>query len=955
MALDIWVVSAGGMITTGLNAVAAMMENGGWRSLVWVAETLGIVVCIITYLRSHDLKVMFGWAMTFVFVTALLLTPRVTVVVNDLTAPDTIGRVDNVPAGLAFPLYLITGVGHTISTTYEDFFHFPDELAYTKTGMLFASKLMQDSFTIESRDPVLSYNLVEYTKNCVVPDVNLNQKYSFQDVMESDDVQSVIFSNPSPLRGVYWRDAGGATFLFCRDAAPKLKALMTAQTNNTGATFMSHAVRMLPGNSAPQTVYADQLAGTYNYFFDSSKSAQAIMLQNIAVAGLRRGLNSYVKGMNDTASMVDIASETSLMKLRLSHAVSYKIATEVLPQLHVVLMLFCIAIFPVMVLALYVRELAWPVIRNYLNFTGSLMLWPVMFAIFNFAVNYSTQNSFHEAGPTLSNMNRLMETSSTTAGIAGWLMLSIPFIAGKLFTGLTQSFASLSSSLGSALGSASAADSAAVASGNLSAGNVQVDNVNGFKTNLNRDLREGMNTVQLANGATRTATAEGQTVYDTSGASSRLPVDLNFDRHLASAAQRMTRDSMAQTESAMQGYNHSVQENGAQLRQFHEQFGNSDSSTLSASTGLSVTDAERVNRMQNVAQDYASRNNISLNKAYSELEDKARNLQLNEGIRGQAGFDSSKALWGKPGEWVTGGSIKGDIHGGLEGTQRTGSTSQTSEGGQSGQDHSQTVSAREAQDFSRGMDVLRNYSVTHNGQHVDNNAAGLMNQISAGITTSDSKYEQYTASQSHTHELQRMASQTETLSASARDNYTQQFVQWVHERAPENAETVLSNTSDASVQQARDGLVQTFVDEKLRGRIDADYEHNAAGTGAGMGAPANTAAARSGGAYSEASDAIDAGVNRNGISRDVQGSVSSQLETVDDKLRSAQTEMKEEQGKVAAGGSGRVSEFNSASEDFRESKKSADAAQGNWLPKELNDMIIDKDKSEEFMNKHKNK
>ncbi|MBK0035506.1 conjugal transfer protein TraG N-terminal domain-containing protein [Erwinia sp. S43] len=309
MALEMWVASGGGMITMGLNAVATVMQNDGWKTLVWIAELLGIIFCILTWLKTHDLKVMFMWGLTFVLVTTLLLTPKTTVVVNDLTAPQTIGRVDNVPIGLAIPLYLVTGTGYTLATLYEDTFHFPDERAYTKTGMLFASKLMQDSFTIESRDPVLSYNLVEYTKQCVVPDIMLNQKYTYQDVMESADVQSVIFSKPSPLRGIMWRDTSGANFMYCRDAAPRLKTLLQAQSNATGRTFLTHAAKMLPGSTAPQTVYADQLAGSYNYFFDSSKSAQSIMLQNIAVAGLRRGMNSYVKGMNDTASMVDNADK----------------------------------------------------------------------------------------------------------------------------------------------------------------------------------------------------------------------------------------------------------------------------------------------------------------------------------------------------------------------------------------------------------------------------------------------------------------------------------------------------------------------------------------------------------------------------------------------------------------------------------------------------------------------
>ncbi|WP_325954989.1 conjugal transfer mating-pair stabilization protein TraG [Pantoea anthophila] len=931
MALDIWVVSSGGMITMGLNAVATVMENGGWKSTIWVAEMLGIAFCVMTYLRTHNMTAMFGWGLTFVLVTALLLTPKVTVVVNDLTAPDTIGRVDNVPVGLAMPLYLATGVGYTLTTTYEDIFHFPDERSYTKTGMLFASKLLQDSFTIDSRNPVLAYNMGEYAKNCVVPDIMLNHKYSMQDVMESEDVQAQIFSNPSPLRAIYWRDATGTMFMVCRDAAPRLKNLLSAESNNTGSTFMAHAVRMLPGNNAPQTVYAEQLAGSYEYFLGSSKSAQSIMMQNIAVAGLRRGLNSYVKGMNDTASMVDIASEQSLMKLRLSHAVSYTIATEVLPQLHTVLLLFCICIFPVMVLALYVREIAWAVIKSYLNFMGSLMLWPVMFAIFNFAVNYSTQNSFHATGPTLSNMNRLMETSTTTAGNAGWLMLSIPFLAFRLFTGLGQGFASLSSSLGSALSSASAADSGAVASGNMSVGNVQLDNINGHKTDMNRAYREGNTSMQLGNSAMRTVTQDGQTVYDASGATSRLPVDLHLDRNLASAAQRSVRDSMAQTEMAAQGYNHSVQETGSQLKQFHEQFGNSDSKTLSASTGMSITDAERVNKMQNVAQDYATRNHISLNEAYSELEDKSRSASVNTGARTQAGIDSSKSLWGKAGEWVTGASVKGDVHGGTELTGRTGSTSQTSEGGQSGSDNSQTISARESQDFSQGMDVLRNYSTTYNGQHVDNNASGLMNQISSGITTSDSRYAQFTASQAHTHEMQKMASETETLSAGARDNYTQQFVEWAQRRAPGNAETILTNTSDEGVQKERDGLVQEFFAEKLQGRIDGNYERNAGSTGEGMSAPANIAGAQFGGAYNNANQSIEAGVARNNIRTDVINDVEQQQGVVKNKAIEANDAIGKAKGETDSGVASRMGEYTNSANDFSENKRAADKQQDDLL------------------------
>ncbi|MDH8351517.1 conjugal transfer protein TraG N-terminal domain-containing protein, partial [Klebsiella pneumoniae] len=66
--------------------------------------------------------------------------------------------MDNVPVGLAVPLWMLTGLGYTIATGYEDFFHFPDERAYTKTGMLFASKLLDDSYTMVGENAVLQDN-----------------------------------------------------------------------------------------------------------------------------------------------------------------------------------------------------------------------------------------------------------------------------------------------------------------------------------------------------------------------------------------------------------------------------------------------------------------------------------------------------------------------------------------------------------------------------------------------------------------------------------------------------------------------------------------------------------------------------------------------------------------------------------------------------------------------------
>ncbi|WON75535.1 conjugal transfer mating-pair stabilization protein TraG [Serratia sp. UGAL515B_01] len=922
MVLDIWVVTAGAMITMGLNAVAVLVSSDAWRTLFWIAETLGVLVCVAVYIRTHDLRGMFAWGFTFVVVTALLLTPRVTIVVNDLTRPDRIDRVDNVPVGLAAPLWLLTSIGNSVATSYENVFHFPDERAYTKTGMLFASKLMQDSFVMKGQNTLLQDNLNEYIKNCVIPDIQLNRKYTVEDVMKSGDISSIIFSQPSPLRGIYFQNGAASDFMQCFDVAPKLKAALESESQVGGGTFMSHAAAMLPGNRNAQTVYPGMLEGSYEYFFNASKSATAIIKQNVVITGLRRGFNAYSKGMNDTASLVDIASEMSLAKLRLSHAVSYQIASEVMPQLHTIFLLLCIAIFPVMMLALFIKELTWGVVKNYLNFMGSLTLWPVLFAIFNFAVNFSTQGSMGSA-PTLSNMNRLMETSSTTAGIAGWLMITIPFISFKLFTSMGQSLANAGSYLGNSLGGAATADSAGVATGNMSMGNVQVDNINGFKRDTNVVNRDGMVTNQLDNGALVTKTPGGQTIYNTRESTSNMAMDLISDHNIASAAQRVTRESQTQTQTALDGYNHSVTQNAASLKQFHDQYGNSDATTLAANTGMSVNDAKRVQEAMSTSDAIMKRNGWNAEQTFTEAQNKNREAA----VVGSAKVTGGVKVFGKG----------VDLSAGVEGRGSSGSSSQLSEGGRSNNEHGRTMTAQEAKTISDGLDVMRNYSVTYNGAHVDNAAAGLMNQISAGLNTSDSKYQQYTDSLSRTHEFQRMASQTDTLSGQVKSNYNQEFVEYVQRTLPQGeAQNILSSSADPEMRERREQLAESFMEDKLRSRLDTHYEQAASHVGDGMETPANVAGAQYGQAYNTAMGDIDGRVENAKIKTDTGQRVNTMTSETQARIDDSDDLVEIDRKGIKDVNELRGKEYDNAGKEFSINYKAEQLHQGSWNPLQWN-------------------
>lgn len=125
--------------------------------------------------------------------------------------------------------------------------------------MLFASKLLEDSYTMVGENAVLQDNFNEYIKNCTIPDIQLNHKFTINDVMRSTDVATLIFSKPSPLRGIYYQTENGADFLTCADAVPRLKAAMEADSRPGGGTFLTHAVNMLPGNKSAQAIYPGML------------------------------------------------------------------------------------------------------------------------------------------------------------------------------------------------------------------------------------------------------------------------------------------------------------------------------------------------------------------------------------------------------------------------------------------------------------------------------------------------------------------------------------------------------------------------------------------------------------------------------------------------------------------------------------------------------------------------
>ncbi|PAV09737.1 hypothetical protein CBG25_02785 [Arsenophonus sp. ENCA] len=815
MVLDTWFISGGDMVTQTLNAVAAMVNHRTWGGLLYLAETLGILTCVMTYVKTHDLKGLFAWGFTFVCVTALLLTPKVTVVVNDLTRPDKINRVDNVPVGLATPLWLLTGIGHSAAIFYDDFFHLPESVAYSKTGLMFGQKLMQESLAFHSHSPEINANFSEYVKNCVIPDIQLNHKYSLSQLLNTRDIYSLIFSKPSPLRGIYYQgwepentEGARSQFMTCQQATVKLKSLLNLDTTGSGSTLMFYARKLFPGRHDASLVLPHMLEGSYNYFMKASQSAADILKQNIMIAGLRKGFNAYAAAMNDPAGLNLITTEQSLAKMRLSHQASYHLASEMLPQLNTVLMLLCISLFPIMALALFVREITYKVIINYLNIMGSLMLWPVMFAIFNHIYNFMMATTLSGESVTFSNLDRLTQTGSTTAGIAGWMMMSIPFLSFKLFTSLGQQIASAGSYLGNALAGATTADASAVASGNYNMANMQVENINGFKTDLNRSYKAGLSSQQIDNGAMISTTQSGQHIVDTTQAISKLPFSLDTSSMLDTSFSKALSSQHRETESYHQGLKSAINDtyniSTALSNQFSKQ--GSQDSKLSSEQRQAIED---VQRQSQYAKEAMSSNNSTTREDRTSTD--------STDVAG-FGFGAKGSLSVSKGSSNAKASAEFDANARYNHEWRDTNTDSASKGNKTSED------IQIAKDFaaSQSATIIKNMTDDDISRISNSETRSLVRDLRSSLQNTSEKFAGFTASQTKEQTISEQANLTETERLSASHRLEQEFTQFAYSRLGEaEASYVLTDAGSPTVRAQREALVSEFSD-----RIAEDIRHN---------------------------------------------------------------------------------------------------------------------------------
>ncbi|WP_336821568.1 conjugal transfer mating-pair stabilization protein TraG [Cedecea sp. VD20] len=819
---EIYVIAGGDWLTQTLNAIVTFMSTENWVVIRRIATAFSVLVVAISWIRRHNIMDMLGWAGVIVLMS-LLVSVRTSVQIIDISNQTKVYKVDNVPVGLALPASLTTKIGYALVQGYEMVFSQPDSITYSKTGMIFGANLVSRSTDFLSQNPEITTIFTDYVQNCVMGDIFLNGKYTMEDLMNSADPYTLIFSKPSPLRGVF---NNNNQFLTCEEAAAVIKPKLALDTQTGGKTWSYYVRQLFGGRPNPDLLLSQMLGESYNYFYNSGQSASQIIRQNVTMNALRDGIMGYAARNGDTSSLLNIATTSSMEKQRLAHATVGQVALRSLPMSQTLIVGLIIGIFPLMVLGGMFNAVTLNVLKGYVLAIMWVQSWPLLYAILNSCMTFYAKANGSPV--VLSELSQVQLKYSDLATTAGYLSMLIPPLAWGMLKGLGSSFSNLYSHLASSAISPAATAAAGSIDGNYSYANMQTENVSGNSWNTNSSTMFGQMSHQLANGATSTQMRDGNTVTDSTQAASKLPVSINFARQLASAQQEMAREAQTQSQSAMQSFSNSMSSTWQTLSQFGTNRGSSDSMTQGADSTMSAQDSMMASKMRTAVESDAKALNISNDQATQELATRSTRDSL--GIYGDVNAKGSTGLK------ILGNGVElsgqAGVKAGIDLTDDD--MHQASSSSRSSQDARHDVDAKASQDFKEASDYFTSRKVSESGSHTDNNAASRADQLSASLSSAKQSLEQYSTSQARSKEYAEMASRTESMSGQINEDLNQQFAQYVRKQAPHDADRLLTDTASPEVASKRRELAWSFVQEQVQPAVDTAYSSGRSEIGTSM-------------------------------------------------------------------------------------------------------------------------
>jgi len=783
--LEVFTIGGGEYIVNTFNAVAAWTGGGGYRSLLRVVMVLGLIYALLAVAFTMNVRAWLNWFLGSSLIYTCLMVPTVTVKVTDRVNPSLAPAVvANVPLGLGVIASFTSQVGDWLTRTAETVFTMPSQLSYSTNGMVYGARLLDATRNFQIRDAEFATNLSAHFKNCVFGDIMLGQK-SMTDLASAKDLWAAMGPG-SAARSQPWVELSGAattsSIVPCRQAYGMLDGLWHTMIEAHTSLWAKETYPKLSTSVASAKLRSD-VPIVNQAFTASSANYETILRQNTAINAFMQARDGMAGGPG-AASIDTFATTRADIQARNTYNSIAQQAMSWVPILNIVLTVVFYAMFPVIFPLFLMPQTGVGALKGYLTGFFYLAAWGPLYVILHMICMTratSAAQGVAEGGMSLGTYAGIGAVNAETATIAGFMLMSVPFLAAGLAKGAMSISGQATSVLSPAQNAAEAA-AAEQTTGNYSYGNTSFANStsNMRQSNQWSDAPTfssgGMaSSFRHDNGATTNSFGNGQNVYDTSKAISNLPFNASTIQSAMATESRQASTAARIADGFEQASRNETQHMEA-LRNGHT-WSNTNSTAFGASSGSrggsSVEDSDRRTVQQRGGIELREQSGSGTSEQFSAGKTSADAGQ--KVIGGSVGV-SANANAGV-GAGKTGAGVGGRIDGSL-GYNRTWTNTDTTgqqDTSQRSHDKSAAVTGGLSADHSVGSGTT-----TQNGTFYQEDMSRRSEQSESrtrAIEESQSKIQSYNEQARHYRELSRSLEQHASYAENSGFNLSQDLRQ----------------------------------------------------------------------------------------------------------------------------------------------------------------------------------
>lgn len=633
--LEIHTVGGGYYLYDVFNYLAAFTGSGNFGALIYGGIVAGVLVAGLQLAIFGAARQAVTYFIGVMLVVTVGLGPRARVIIMDSTVPLGIyGTVDNVPWSVAWVGSLTSRASASLTDVMETLLAAPDNLTYQKSGMLFGSTILSQAARWRSVTPVVQETLVNFMENCMVDGSNIG----IVDVGELGQAGNLVaYIGANVPQSLAYYDPVLEETTTCADGWPQITNRLNNEVQNV--LYQKAAAADQSHFAADPALSAADMRRTLNQFQTfigmTSAGAQATIRQTMLVNSLDGAVQRLIASSGNNAAMTAYQAARTEAQTSASYSAVGISALKWVPLLKIVFESLYYAAFP-LAMIMMMTPLVWNVMKGYFGGFLWLAAWDPLSAILHSIVMKASSGYYREAmgsystgaldySLTFANYLGVRAVEQDVGTIAGYLMMSIPFVSTVILFGASR-MAGLATSMLNVGQGAAIESGREAATGNISLSNASMNNFAANKWNTSSVHDAGAATVRMANGAMRTVNADGSSTFATGTAQSTGGMSARVGQTIREEVSDRKEAAIRNATSLRDEWSTALNQTAANYANFGRSLSSGTSTASDSSTSQSHRWTEEAREAHTAVENFAKDHGITLDAAYK--------VALSAGIKG---------------------------------------------------------------------------------------------------------------------------------------------------------------------------------------------------------------------------------------------------------------------------------------------------------------------------------